>query len=214
MTLNEIKTIYADRAQKVLNHQVNETVNYESGILLHAIPHSLLAEKPMDWSNREQSNCPKIAFRRFSDSQIQYNQLVDGYIGYTDREYTIWFDNGIIETFSSPIVQITDIPNAPSVNYIQVETIFMHSRNFMNAYLYTYERCFRIANPYSMMISLIGVKGVFFSARERNYTTTTPCNTNIYTFPIINYTGQSRNDYWNEILKNIHSTLMQLNPVR
>lgn len=209
MTISEMKVYQTQRAKAVQKKQVNNNVKYENGILLHAIPHDLLKTKPIDWNDRAQSDCPKIAFRRFFSSQIQYEPTTDGLMGYTDREYTIWFDNGIIETFTSPIIRTTETPNAQRVNYVQVESILMHSKNFMNAYLDAYEKCYKIGLPHTILISLIGVQGVFFYARERNYTTTLPCPTHIYFFPIVTITVQNRQNSWQYILETIHKTLMQ-----
>ncbi len=209
-----MKKFHLTRAQGILDNQIVESLKNNDGILFHSIPSKLLAKKPIDWNIRDQSNCPKIAFRKFSDSQIQYKSIEYGFIGNTDEEYTIWFDDGIIETFSSPIIHQTEIPNAPIVDYIQVDMIIKHTRDFINAVYQTYEKCYKYFEPFTLFISLVNVQGVFYNARERNYTTTLPCRENLFTIAIVIFSGQGKVEFWHEVLNEIHSSIMQLNPVR
>lgn len=173
MTDQELKDFLTGRVQAIEEKQVNENLDNSNGLLLHVIPNQLSDERLVNWSEREQSNRPKRAFRRFSDSGIVFQDYEDGYLGYTpDREYVYWLDNGIIETYVSLMVIENNL--AKNADWVKVENLLRHTYNFVNASMEVYKNIYNFSPPVQFLITLIGMKGIYFQSIEKNYTTTAP----------------------------------------
>lgn len=177
MTLKEMNDFVNSRIESIENKEIDQNLFNLNGTLIQFIPENLINTSPLNWNNTNQKNLIKGAFRRLSSLETNYSDSNNGIVGYTpNNEYFICFKNGIIETFKYPII----IENTFKVNigkdfqYIKVENLFYVIRDFIDACKIVQDKIYQSIPSYYIFISLVGVKGVYFSSLDKNYSTTDP----------------------------------------
>lgn len=213
MNKEELNKYLLERIELTLNNEVTDALSYTNGILFHGVPSSLSESDPINWASEDEMMVVKNAITKYTANELIFKQINDGLIGTSEKEYTLLFNNGIIETFSTRAVRQTPINFPPKIRYVQVEAIIENAMKFIE-YLMDLSRNFYDEKiSFDMYISLIGIKGVVFNVTEKDYTTTVKFPDDTLTFQINSLNNREKEDIQESIKDAFDKTLFQFEPV-
>ena len=213
MKKEELNKYLLERIELAMNKEVTDALSYTNGILFHGVPSSLSESDHINWASEDKMLVVKNAITKYTANELIFNQTNDGLIGVSEKEYTLLFNNGIIEAFSTRVVRQTPINFPPKIRYVQVEAVVENTMKFIEYLMELSENVSAGKVSFDMYISLIGIKGVVFNVTEKDYTTTVNFPDDTLMFQINDINGRKKEDILESIKDSFDKTLFQFEPV-
>jgi hypothetical protein len=203
-TEEEMIEYVSGRIELIEKGELHESIPKKNGVLVHVIPQNMDGLIPFDIEDDKKNDRFEInyAFRSFSDLDAVFENNEVGIFSYIEnRGFYSCFQNGIVETYRSPIA----IPNqlAGGMQQIKVDNIFYQIRSTLDAAKAVHQKIFKSKPPYFVFITLIGVGGTYLYSIDKNYVITDAFPSNNGRFHPFQW-NDMKDDIMPEIISSVH----------